>query len=209
MTAKNKEPLLAVYPSDGIAISDSPLAYVDRRQDKEDAFKRFSKSITSKDSKKLFEQAGRRTGSDGTLAYAKDAKVKDSFRKEWGVKSDSSVLKTITMPSSDIIEQALDQYQTVLRKPAYILWVVDYSGSMSGKGKSGAVAGLQAALDTDQARASHIEPGDDDVNVFIPFNSSAKVAQVAQGKQTATLLAASENQVEMAMRTSTMRWKSR
>ena len=93
------------------------------------------------------------------------------------------------------IEQALDQYQTVLRKPAYTLWVVDYSGSMSGKGKSGAVAGLQAALDTDQARASHIEPGDDDVNVFIPFNSSAKVAQVAQGKQTATLLAASENQV--------------
>ena len=53
-------------------------------------------------------------------------------------------------PSSDIIEQALDQYQTVLRKPAYTLWVVDYSGSMSGKGKSGAVAGLQAALDTDQ-----------------------------------------------------------
>ena len=136
LTAKNKEPLLAVYPSDGIAISDSPLAYVD-----------------------------------------------------------PSVLKTITMPSSDIIEQALDQYQTVLRKPAYTLWVVDYSGSMSGKGKSGAVAGLQAALDTDQARASHIEPGDDDVNVFIPFNSSAKVAQVAQGKQTATLLAASENQV--------------
>ena len=45
LTAKNKEPLLAVYPSDGIAISDSPLAYVDRRQDKEDAFKRFSKSI--------------------------------------------------------------------------------------------------------------------------------------------------------------------
>ena len=108
---------------------------MDRRQDKEDAFKRFSKSITSKDSKKLFEQAGRRTGSDGTLAYAKDAKVKDSFRKEWGVKSDSSVLKTITMPSSDIIEQALDQYQTVLRKPAYTLWVVDYSGSMSGKGR--------------------------------------------------------------------------
>lgn len=31
--------------------------------------------------------------------------------------------------------------------------------------------------------------------MFIPFNSSAKVAQVAQGKQTATLLVASENQV--------------
>lgn len=194
LTAKNKEPLLAIYPSDGISISDSPLAYVDRGQNKEGAFKRFSKEITSKDSKKMFERAGRRTGLGGALTYAGDTKVKDSFREEWGINTDASVLKTITMPSSDVIEQALDVYQTGLRKPSYTLWVVDYSGSMSGKGKSGAVKGLQAALDTDQARASHIEPGDDDVNVFIPFNGDAKVAQTAQGKQTATLLAAGENQ---------------
>ena len=44
------------------------------------------------------------------------------------------------------------------------------------------------------ALASHIEPGDDDVNVLIPFNSSAKVAQAAHGKQTAALLAIGENQ---------------
>lgn len=44
------------------------------------------------------------------------------------------------------------------------------------------------------ALASHIEPSDDDVNVLIPFNSSAKVAQVAHGKQTAALLAIGENQ---------------
>ena len=142
----------------------------------------------------MFERAGRRTGLGGALTYAGDTKVKDSFREEWGINTGASVLKTITMPSSDVIEQALDVYQTGLRKPSYMLWVVDYSGSMSGKGKSGAVKGLQAALDTDQARASHIEPGDDDVNVFIPFNGDAKVAQTAQDKQTATLLTAGENQ---------------
>ena len=194
LTAKNTEPLLAIYPSDGISVSDSPLAYVDRGQNKEQAFKRFRKAITSKDSKKLFERAGRRTGLGGTLTYAKDSQVKDSFRKEWGIDTDASVLKTITMPSAEVIEQALDAYQTGLRKPAYTLWVVDYSGSMSGQGKSGVVSGLQAALDTDQARASHIEPGDGDVNVFIPFNGDASVAQTAHGKQTAELLAAGENQ---------------
>ena len=135
--------------------------------------------------------------------------MKDSFRKEWGVKSDSSVLKTITMPSSDIIEQALDQYQTVLRKPAYTLWVVDYSGSMSGKGKSGAVAGLQAALDTDQARASHIEPGDDDVNVFIPSTAARKWRRSRKASKPRPCWPPAKIRWQMAMRTSTMRWKSR
>ena len=195
LTAKGKEPLLAIYPSDGIAVADSPLGYVDRGQGKERAFMRFSKAMTSEAAKKLFEEAGRRTGAGGTLAYGKDTKVKDSFREEWGVDTDTSVLKTIAMPSSDVIERALDLYQTVLRKPSYTLWVVDYSASMSGKGKSGAVKGLQAALDTDQARASHIEPGDDDVNVFIPFNGQAKVEQTVKGKQTAPLLAAGERKI--------------
>lgn len=195
LTAKGKEPLLAIYPSDGIAVADSPLGYVDRGQGKERAFMRFSKAMTSEAAKKLFEEAGRRTGAGSTLAYGKDTKVKDSFREEWGVDTDTSVLKTIAMPSSDVIERALDLYQTVLRKPSYTLWVVDYSASMSGKGKSGAVKGLQAALDTDQARASHIEPGDDDVNVFIPFNGQAKVEQTVKGKQTAPLLAAGERKI--------------
>ena len=195
LTANNKEPLLAIYPSDGIAVADSPLGYVDRGQDKERAFARFSTALTSKSSKKLFEEAGRRTGADGSLAYGRTAKVKDSFRGEWGIDTNASVLKTIAMPSSGVIERALDLYQTVLRKPSYTLWVVDYSASMSGKGKSGAVKGLQAALDTDQARASHIEPGDDDVNVFIPFNERAKVEQTVKGKQTAPLLAAGEQKI--------------
>lgn len=195
LTVKVKEPLLAIYPSDGIAIADSPLGYVNRGQGKERAFTRFSAAVTSKDAKKLFEEAGRRTGSDGSLAYGQASKVKDSFRKAWGIVTDTSVLRTIAMPSADVIEQALDLYQAVLRKPSYTLWVVDYSGSMSGKGKSGAVKGLQAALDTDQARASHIEPGDDDVNVFIPFNVQAKVEQTVRGKQTAPLLAAGERRI--------------
>ena len=195
LTAKGKEPLLAIYPSDGIAVADSPLGYVDRGQGKERAFARFSKAMTSKTAKRIFEEAGRRTGADGALTYGKAAKVRNSFRGEWGIDTDTSVLKTISMPSSDVIERALDLYQTVLRKPSYTLWVVDYSASMSGKGKSGAVKGLQAALDTDQARASHIEPGDDDVNVFIPFNGQAKVEQTVKGKQTAPLLAAGERKI--------------
>ncbi|KAB7789879.1 substrate-binding and vWA domain-containing protein [Bifidobacterium leontopitheci] len=188
LTAAGKDPLLAVYPSDGIAVSDSPLGYVDRGQKLDDAFAKFQKALSSKASKRLFEQAGRRTGLGGALAYATDAKVKESFRAEWGITTGSDSLKAIAMPSATVITKALDVYQRNLRKPSWTVWVVDYSGSMYGEGKDGVVGGLKAALDPRKAAQSMIEPGSNDVNILIPFNSNAMDAIKAQGTDTASLI---------------------
>ncbi len=49
------------------------------------------------------------------------------------------------MTSATVIDSALNVYQTALRKPSWTIWVVDYSGSMSGEGKNGVVKGLNAA----------------------------------------------------------------
>ena len=54
---------------------------------------------------------------------------------------------TFSMTSATVIDSALNVYQTALRKPSWTIWVVDYSGSMSGEGKNGVVKGLTAALD--------------------------------------------------------------
>lgn len=59
---------------------------------------------------------------------------------------------TFSMTSATVIDSALNVYQTALRKPSWTIWVVDYSGSMSGEGKNGVVKGLNAALDPDQAK---------------------------------------------------------
>ena len=45
------------------------------------------------------------------------------------------------MTSATVIDSALNVYQTALRKPSWTIWVVDYSGSMSGEGKNGVVKG--------------------------------------------------------------------
>ena len=108
------DPLLTVYPSDGIAVSDSPFGYVDRGQKLKSAFASFSKALGSKDAKLEFERAGRRTGLGGTLAYATDSQVKQSFRAEWGVNTDASALKTIPLPAATVIDSALNVYQTAL-----------------------------------------------------------------------------------------------
>ncbi len=182
------DPLLTVYPSDGIAVSDSPFGYVDRGQKLKSAFDSFSKALGSKDAKLEFERAGRRTGLGGTLAYATDSQVKQSFRAEWGVNTDASALKTIPLPAATVIDSALNVYQTALRKPSWTIWVVDYSGSMSGEGKNGVVKGLNAALDPDQAKKSYIEPASGDVNIFIPFETEAHRPVKATGTSTSDLL---------------------
>ena len=193
LTKAGKDPLLAIYPSDGIAVSDSPIGYVDRGQNSESAYRDFVKALTSKDGKLLFEQAGRRTGLGGRLAYASDAKVKDAFRAEWGINTSADALKTIALPSASVIGEALDVYQRDLRKPSWTVWVVDYSGSMYGAGKNGVVNGLKSALDPAEAAKSMIEPGDEDVNILIPFNSEAMSPIRATGTDTADLLAQAES----------------
>ncbi|KFI95674.1 substrate-binding domain-containing protein [Bifidobacterium stellenboschense] len=190
LTKNGHDPLLTIYPSDGIAVSDSPLGYVDRGQasGKRKAYDAFAKALRSKDSKLEFERAGRRTGLGGALTYASDGEVRQSFRAEWGINTDASTLKAIPLPTAKTITKALDVYQTALRKPSWTVWVVDYSGSMSGDGKNGVVKGLNAALDPNESAKAHIQPAGNDVNILIPFESAPHDPVRADGANTGGLL---------------------
>lgn len=184
------EPLVAVYPSDGIAISDSPLAYVDRGQDSEveDGFSAFQKALSDDEATLALERVGRRCGLGGKLLHADDGEVQRAFSASWGIVQDASALKSIPLPAGDVIERALTLYQTALKKPSYTVWVVDYSGSMYGEGKEGVISGLEQALDSQLAAESMIQPTEGDVNVFIPFAGSAGAPVMAQGSDTSDLL---------------------
>lgn len=195
LTQAGQEPLLAIYPSDGIATSDSPLAYVDRGQGDAtaSAFASFQSALTDGDATLALERAGRRCGLGGKVKNADDSQVQQAFRAEWGITTSSDVLKAITLPDASVIQQALTLYQTQLRKPSYTIWVVDYSGSMEGDGKDGVVQGLKQALDPTLASQSMIEPMDGDVNVFLPFSGEVGTPVVAQGTDTSELLSTAES----------------
>ena len=186
------EPMLVIYPADGIAVSDSPLGYVDRGQGKKDAFSSFQGALGSGDAKLELERVGRRTGIGGRVANPDDDGVKQAFRSDWGISTDASVLKAIPMPAADVTEKALSLYQTKLRRPSHTIWAVDYSGSMAGDGKQGVVDGLNQALDPEQASQSMIQPADGDTNEVIAFSDRVLGSMTAQGSDTSELLGAVE-----------------
>ena len=186
------EPMLVIYPADGIAVSDSPLGYVDCGQGKEDAFSSFQGALGSDDAKLELERVGRRTGLGGRVANPDDDGVKQAFRSDWGISTDASVLKAVPLPAADVTGRALSLYQTKLRRPSHTIWAVDYSGSMAGDGKQGVVDGLNQALDPERASQSMIQPADGDTNEVIAFSDCVLGSMTARGSDTSELLSTVE-----------------
>lgn len=123
-----------------------------------------------------------------TKHIVKDAASTSTTPIVFGIAKSKAVKLTFSMTSATVIDSALNVYQTALRKPSWTIWVVDYSGSMSGEGKNGVVKGLNAALDPDQAKKSYIEPASGDVNILIPFETEAHRPVKATGTSTSDLL---------------------
>ena len=125
---RGEETLYAVYPYDGLSIADSPLGYVDNGDaEKEQAFLDLQEYLLSDEVQNEIQRTGRRTGYEGVSAENADV-----FRADWGVQPDR-VLSPIRMPSTDVLMECLNLYQTEFRKPSLTVYCLDYSGSMEGE----------------------------------------------------------------------------
>jgi Ca-activated chloride channel family protein len=168
LVKQGREPLYVVYPVDGLVIADSQLGYVNNGDaDKEDFFKKLQAYILSADVQKQFLDLGRRTGFAGVVQNA-PANV---FNPDWGINT-SKILSPIKMPSSDVILEALNMYQTEFRKPSLTVFCLDYSGSMDGERIKQLKESINILLDPDKAKQYLLQPSPEDVIVVIPFSDS-------------------------------------
>lgn len=127
---EGKETLYAVYPVDGVAISDSPFVYIDNKnQNKKDIFDKLQAYLLSSDGQKELLQNGRRTWFGGVNNNA----PKDIFNPSWGINT-TKYITPIKYPSISVIKEALTLYQMELKKPVHVVFCLDYSGSMYGDG---------------------------------------------------------------------------
>lgn len=165
---KGKEILYAIYPVDGVSISDSPLGFIDQKNErKKEQYKQLSEYLLGNDGQKLLAKYGRRTWYGGVTSNA-DKKV---FNPNWGIDT-TTYISPLKYPSTTVIKKALALYQTSLRKPVHVVFCLDYSGSMYGEGFSQ----LQDAMDyilTERAEADLLQFTDDDIVDVIPFASEA------------------------------------
>lgn len=163
---QGKEILYAVYPVDGLSISDSPLAYVDAGDsEKEEAFLEFQEYMLSDEAQSAIEKTGKRN------AYGKVREAnRDVYRKDWGVDVDK-ILAPIRLPQSQTIVEALDLYQTQFKKPAYTVYVLDYSGSMAGEGMDQMISALEQVFVPENAQKHLLLGTGRDKTVMVPFSS--------------------------------------
>ena len=180
---QGKEILYAIYPVDGVSVSDSPLLYINNHnEDKKEIFIKIQDYILSGDGQEILLNLGRRTWYGGTT----DKAPKDVFKKEWGIDT-TKYISPIKYPSHDVIEEALYLYQTALRKPVHVVFCLDYSGIMYGDG----IYDLREAMEFifgEDAKANMIQFSNMDKVDVIAFDSNVNNPWSSTGDDLETLL---------------------
>ena len=163
---QGKETLYAIYPIDGVSISDSPLAYIDRKdENKKNIFKDLQGYILSNEGQQKLEQKGRRTWYGGVSTNAD----KTVFNPDWGIDT-TKYITPLKFPSTEVIKSALTLYQTELRKPVHQVFCLDYSGSMYGDGIDELKDAMKYIL-TDESKNDFIQFSNRDKIDVIKFSS--------------------------------------
>ena len=185
LQAEGKETLYALYPKDGVSISDSPFAYIDNGDStKKDEFKKIQSYILSDIGQKKLEEYGRRTWYGGINKNAD----KSIFNPEWGIDT-TKYIATVKYPSTAVIKKSLVLYQSELRKPIHVVFCLDYSGSMYGDGIKQLNKAMNYILDQNEAAKDLLQFSDKDKITVIPFsNDVIDIWQTDNGTNTETLI---------------------
>jgi len=164
----HKEILYALYPVDGVSISDSPIGFIDHKVDKKkEQYDKLVSFLLGKRGQETLASYGRRTWYGGTNENV-DKKI---FNPDWGIDT-THYISPLKYPSTTVIRKALNLYQSALRKPVHVVFCLDYSGSMWGEG----IDQLRDAMDyilTDRAEEDLLQFTDEDIVEIIPFSSHA------------------------------------
>ena len=181
---QKRETLYAIYPVDGVSISDSPFAYIDNKDEKKkEIFEDIQNYLISNDGQKELQANGRRTWYGGTNTNVD----KTLFNPDWGIDT-TKYITPVKFPSTEVIKLALNLYQTELRKPVHEVFCLDYSGSMYGDGIKELKEAMEYIL-TSKAANDFIQFTEKDkIDVIIFSDNAEKPVSAISGTNTEELL---------------------
>ena len=168
LTADGKEPVIAIYPNDGVSLSDSPLSYIDKNNDnKKESFEKLQFNLlNNEETVANITKTGRRT-----FLLEKNANdYANIFKKEWGIDLNKEI-SSMKLPTTEIIKETLSLYQDLLKKPTITFFLLDYSGSMEGRGKRELTAATELIF-SEAAKSQFIQYNQEDIIYVLPFNES-------------------------------------
>jgi len=186
LTNQNKEPLYLIYPTDGVAINDSPLAFVDDgtgKINKKDNFQKLQSYLLDKNTQEELMQKGRRVWYGGV----NDKAPKNIFNKDWGIDTNKYLIPT-KYPSTEVVRYALNLYQEEFRKPVHVVFGLDYSGSMSGSGHEQLTKAMEYILTYETASMDLIQFSKKDKITILPFSDTVFDEWTATGENSESLI---------------------
>lgn len=184
LESSNKETLFLLYPVDGVAINDSPFAYVDKSQNKIEAFNILQSYLLSNSSQEKMQEFGKRTWYGGTNESAN----KTIFNPEWGINTNDYLIP-LKYPSKLVMDEAILLYIDELRKPSHTVFCLDYSGSMYGNGNNELVSAMKFILDYNTSSEEKLQFSKYDKITVIPFESyNLDIYSTENGRNTTELI---------------------
>lgn len=168
LVKENKEPLYLLYPIDGVAINDMPFAYINndsKDTKKKEKFNTLQTYLRSDDVKEKLEKLGYRSWYGGT----KSKVDQNTFNKEWGIDT-TKYLKDMKYPSKKVITEAINLYIEKFRKPTHVVFCLDVSGSMAGKGMNELKDAMNYILNYETASKDKLQFSTKDKISVITFN---------------------------------------
>ncbi|MCB9992080.1 MAG: substrate-binding domain-containing protein [Hyphomicrobiaceae bacterium] len=160
--------LYAIYPADGVAIADSPLGFIDRgRGDKVETF--FTELVAYLQSLEVT----RKIAATGRRIPLAAGGVTPAAEPDWNFDA-TRVVTAIRVPEPAVIRQALDLYQTALRKPSLTALCLDFSGSMEGDGETQLQTAMQFLFTPDEASRVLVQWSPKDRIIVLPFDSDVR-----------------------------------
>ncbi|MDO5016405.1 MAG: VWA domain-containing protein [Eubacteriales bacterium] len=182
LSEAGKETLCAIYPKDGLSLADSPLGFVAdngvagrKQEEQEELFLKLQNYLLSEDSQDFIRSTGRRTD---MLSAPKG--YESVFRSDWGIDLERT-LTVMRMPKAEVIRKSLDLYQSEFKKPAYNIYLLDFSGSMYGEGNEQLIKALEAIMIEKNARQNLLQASSKEVNVFYRFSDQVGLIGRATG----------------------------
>ncbi|MEL6475805.1 MAG: substrate-binding domain-containing protein [Pseudomonadota bacterium] len=183
MVRLGQEPLYVIYPANGLAVADSPLAFVSKGDAaKEEAFLALQQHLLGSATQERLLSLGRRAGLIGLSGGGSS----DVWNPTWGIDLDRAIAP-IPTPEGRVIQEALTLYQTELRKPSLTVWVLDISGSMEGEPIDQLKDAMRLLLDPQAAAVNLLQPSSRDVTIVIPFSNRVDNVWVLEGNDPAAL----------------------
>jgi len=167
--------LYAIYPADGVAIADSPLGFVDlgKGEEVETFFTELVAYLQSDEIVRRIADTGRRIPLAGSSVAA-------PAEPDWNF-DPTRMVTAIRKPEPAVIRQALDLYQTALRKPSLTALCLDYSGSMEGEGEAQLSEAMRFLFTPEEASRVLVQWSPADKILVLPFDSSVRSSKEATG----------------------------